>query len=100
MDRWTSWKKRTRKNARRGWKDAQGYLDRVREETAPERKRLGREARRNAPKLMAFALATAFDVLRNYSGSAPRRRPRRAWKILLLVVAALAAARFLRSRDR
>jgi hypothetical protein len=101
MEGWKSWKKKARKQARRGWKEARERLDRLREETAPERERLGREARRRTPQLLALLLATAREMSRDYPPrpEAGRKRSRRGWKLLLLAAAAAGLWWLLRPRE-
>jgi hypothetical protein len=101
MDRWKSWKKKARKQASRGWKEARERLDRLRDETAPERERLGREARRRTPQLLALLLATAREMSRDYPPrpAAVRKRSRRAWKLVLLAAVAAGLWWLLRSRE-
>lgn len=101
MGGWKSWKKKARKQARAGWKDARGRLDRLARETAPERERLAREARRRTPAILALLAATAREMMRNYPAEPPRPRKSgfRLWKLLLLALAAVGVYSWLRSRE-
>ena len=88
----TQWK-RVRKQARR-------YARRIEEETEPQRRRLGAEARRRAPGFAAFAIATALEMMRQRRG--PERRPRRILRfgqtVLLVALAGFLAALFFKPK--
>ena len=101
MSGWKSWKKRARHQARAGWKEARGRLDRLARETAPERELLAREARRRTPAILALLAATAREMMRNYPSEPPRPKSRglRVWKLLLVAVAAVGIYSWLRGRE-
>jgi hypothetical protein len=85
MSNWARMRHKATKHIGEGLEESREYLDELRRETAPQRKRLGREAKRQAPKVAAFALATISELMRNY-GRRPSQRPRRrALKVLLSV---------------
>lgn len=76
MSDWARMKKIAKKQLAEGLEGSREYLDDLRRETAPQRKRLGREAKRQAPKVAAFALATLSELVKGY-GPKPSERPRR-----------------------
>jgi hypothetical protein len=100
MSNWVATRKRARKGIRRGAKQARQYVDQLREDTAPQREFLRREARRQAPRLLALALSTALEMFRN-SRRAPRSGTRRRWfwKLLVLTGLVLAVREIARSKD-
>ena len=92
MGNLASFRKKARKQARSGVEHAREYFDELKAETGPGREHLARELRRQSPKLAAFALATAFEMLRSYR---PRRR--RFSSAVKLAVAAGAAVLLVRA---
>jgi|PersoiStandDraft_1058852.scaffolds.fasta_scaffold14587_3 hypothetical protein len=91
----SSFRKKVRKRTRTGVENAREYIRDLRDETAPGRERLGRELKRQSPKLAAFALATAFEMMRGYR---PRRRLKRAVALGILAGAALVLLRAVNPR--
>lgn len=83
MSNWGRMKKNARKQFVEGVEGSREYLEDLKRETAPQRARLGREARRQAPKVAAFALATISEMMRNYPRHPSQRRRRSPVKILL-----------------
>lgn len=95
MGNLSSFRKKVRKRTRAGVENAREYISDLRDETAPGRERLGRELQRQAPKVAAFALATAIEMMRGYR---PRRRLKRAVALGILAGAALILLRATRAR--
>lgn len=100
MSDWKRIRKETRKQVRGGLAQARHYAQRLEEETGPQRRRLGAEARRRAPGFAAFAIATAIEMMRQRRG--PERRPRPLVRfgqtVALLGIAAFLAALFLKPK--
>ena len=100
MGEWKKIRRRTKKQMRGGLDQARRYAKRLGEETEPQRRRLGAEARRRAPGFAAFAIATALELMRQ------RRPPERgrgafvrfARTMLLIGVAAFIAALILKPK--
>ena len=100
MSEWKKIRKQTRRRVRGGLEQAQRYAQRIEKETAPQRRRLGAEARRRAPGFAAFAIATLLEMMRQRRGPARRPRPivRFAQTALLVGIAAFVAALFLKPK--
>lgn len=100
MSEWKRIRKETRRKVRGGLAQARRYAKRLDEETEPQRRRLGAEARRRAPGFAAFAIATAIEMMRQRRG--PERRPRSLVRfgqtVALLGIAAFLAAVFLKPK--
>ena len=95
MGNLSSFRKKARKRTRAGVQSAREYLGELRAGTAPGRARIGRELRRQSPKVAAFALATAIELMRGYR---PRRRLKRAVQLGILAGAALVLLRAVNPR--
>ncbi|MGH9442854.1 MAG: hypothetical protein ACRD16_11330 [Thermoanaerobaculia bacterium] len=100
MSDWKKIRKQTRRQVRGGLEQARRYARKLEEETAPQRRRIGAEARRRAPGFAAFAIATAVEMMRQRrgDGARPRRTLRFGQTVLLLGVAAFLAALLLRPK--
>lgn len=59
MSEWKKFRRQTGKQLRGGLEQARRYAKQLEDETAPQRRRLGAEARHRAPGFAAFAIATA-----------------------------------------
>jgi len=100
MSDWKRIRKQTRRQVRGGLAQARRYAQRLDEQTEPQRRRLGAEARRRAPGFAAFAIATAIELMRQRRG--PEKRPRPAVRfgqtVVLLGIAAFLAALLLKPK--